>query len=304
MKTRALLSLLALGGAALSTRLLVRREKAAYPAPESLIIELDNDLLPQDNGSNDRNIPLEGAANLRDIGGYRTTDGRYVRWGRVYRSGTLAALTDNDMQTLAALGLKLVCDLRGDDEVNTAPDRLLPNASYTRIPINANRDGDSRQRLRALLFDKKRFHTMLLEIYRRIIDEHPAVFGGVIRRLADENNLPALIHCTAGKDRAGLAAAILLLALDVPEETVIADYTLSNRYYDHFYRYAQQAVRRLAILGISADDMQPMLTADPKTLKAALDHLIIKYGSVRDYLRDWAGVDDAAFERVKANLLT
>lgn len=298
------MSLLALGGVALTTRRLVRREKPAYPAPESLIIELDTELLPHEDSRHDRTILLEGAANLRDIGGYRTTSGRYVRWGRVYRSGTLAALTDSDLNTLAALGIKLVCDLRSDDEVSTAPDRRLPDADYARIPINADRDGDSRQRLRALLFDKSRFNTMLLEIYRRIIDEHAAVFGDVIRRLADENNLPALIHCTAGKDRAGLAAAILLLALGVPEETVIADYTLSNRYYDHFYRYAQQAVQRLAILGISAADMHPMLTADPKTLKAALDYLITKYGSVRAYLRDRAGVDDAIFDQVKANLLT
>lgn len=304
MKPRALLSLLVLGGAAILARRLSRREKAVYPAPESLIINLDTNLLPAPDGQNDRSIPLQGAANLRDIGGYRTSDGRYVRWGHVYRSGMLAALTEDDVQTLAALGISLVCDLRSDEEVQTAPDRLPHSTAYARIPINADREGDSRQRLRALLFDKRRFSTILLEIYQRIIDEHADVFGDVIRQLADENNLPALIHCTAGKDRAGLTTALLLLALGVPEETVIADYTLSNRYYEHFSRYAQQMVGRLAILGVSADDMYPMLTADPKTLTAALEYLIGRYGSVQEYLRDRAGVDDATFERVKANLLT
>lgn len=301
MKTRAWLALLSLGSAALALRR-SRRTNPTYPTPESLVIELTPELLPNERGS--RHIPLEGGANLRDIGGYHTADGRSVRWGQVYRSGTLAALTDNDVATLAHLGLKVICDLRSDTEVKAAPDRLPEGVKYVLAPVNADRKGDQQARLRALLFDKSRLMAMIPEIYRRVIDDHAAVFGVVLRQLADPNSLPVLFHCTAGKDRAGLTTALLLLALDVPENVVIADYSLSNRHYAFFARYTQQYVRRLAWFGVTADDMYPLLTADPKTLKAALDYLIERYGSVADYLRDRAGVDALTLERIKANLLT
>ena len=304
MKVRVLLPLAALGSAVVYLRLLTNRGRTVYPAPESLIISHVTDLLAPPDGQHNRNIPLEGAANLRDIGGYRTSDGRYVRWGRVYRSGAISGLTDDDLQTVSALGLKLVCDLRGDEEVRTFPDRLPDTVEYARFPINPDRRGENRARLRALLFDQKRLGLMILDIYRRAVDENAAAFGRVIQRLADAHNLPTLIHCTAGKDRAGLAVALLLLAIGVPEEVVIADYSLSNRHYDFFARYTRRYVRQLAILGVTNADMYPMLTADPKTLRSALAYLVERYGSVQDYLRDRAGVDDATLERVKANLLT
>lgn len=304
MKVRALVSLAALGSAAVSLRLLTRRGKLLYPAPESLVIPFDSDLPPYDGGPHDRNIALEGAANLRDTGGYRTADGRSIRWGQVYRSGALSGLTDDDLQTLAGLGLKLVCDLRGDEEVETAPDRLPSGVEYARFPINPDRKGENRARLRALLFDQKQLGVMILDIYKRAIDENAPAFGGVIRRLADAANLPTLIHCTAGKDRAGITVALLLLALGVPEDVVIADYSLSNLHYEFFSRYTRRFVRRLAVFGVTDADMFPMLTADPKTLRAALDYLVERYGSVQAYLHDRAGVDDDTLERVKTNLLT
>ncbi len=134
-----------------------------------------------------------------------------------------------------------------------------------------------------------------------MIDDHAPVFGQVFRRLADPDSLPALVHCTAGKDRAGLTMALLLLALGVPEAVVIADYSLSNRYYDHFRRYVP--LKRLRLLGVTVEDMQPFLVADPQILRDALRYLAERYGSVLDYLRQQAGVDDETLERLKANLL-
>ncbi len=301
MKTRAWWAFLAAGGAVLAWRG-SQRTQPAYPAPESLVIDLETDLLPHEGGN--RHIPLDGGANLRDIGGYRTTDGRYVRWGQVYRSGTLAGLNDSDMVTLSGLGLQVVCDLRSDTEVQDTPDRLPAHTRYVRAPVNADRRGDRRARLWALLFDKQRLMTMIPEIYRRVIDDHADAFGIVLRQLADPANLPALFHCTAGKDRAGLTAALLLLVLGVPEDVVIADYSLSNRHYAFYARYTQHYVRRLAVFGVTSADMYPLLTADPQTLKGALGYMVEKYGSVTAYLRDRAGVDEPTLERIKANLLT
>lgn len=296
LKRRLLLPVLALGGAAAWRTFAARRNRIVYPAPESLIIEPD-----ADSAGGDRFIALEGAANVRDIGGYATSDGRQVRRGRVYRSGTLAEITGNDQRTLQTLGLKLICDLRNNSEVTKAPDRLPVGITYTRIPVNADPKDEQQFRLRTLLFHKRRFSAVVAELYRRMIDDHAPVFGQVFRRLADSDSLPALVHCTAGKDRAGLTTALLLLALGVPEAVVIADYSLSNRYYDHFRRYVP--LKRLRLLGVTVEDMQPFLVANPQILRDSLRYLAERYGSVLDYLRQQAGVDDETLERLKANLL-
>ncbi len=296
MKRHLLFPVLALGGLAAWRIISVRRARIARPAPESLIIALDADPY-----CNDRFITLEGAANLRDIGGYTTSDGRQVRRGRVYRSGMLAEITENDRRALQSLGLKLICDLRSDSEVTDAPDRLPVGIIYTRVPVNTERKGDAQFRLRTLLFHKERLPAIMAEAYRLMIDNHAAVFGQVFRRLADADSLPALVHCTAGKDRAGLTMALLLLALGVPEEVVVADYSQSNRYYDHFRRYVP--LGRLRLLGVTIEDMYPFLVADPAILRATLAYLAERYGSVGNYLRRQAGLDDETLERLKTNLL-
>jgi protein-tyrosine phosphatase len=144
----------------------------------------------------------------------------------------------------------------------------------------------------------------LPELYTRyLLDQNPAIFGRVLQFAADHHNLPMVFHCTAGKDRTGLAAALLLLALGVPEETVIADYTLSNRAYPSLLKYAAQAARPLRFFGIRAEDLTPLLVADAQSLRLALDHLKTKYGSVEAYLRHQVSVDAAVIEKLKANLL-
>lgn len=251
----------------------------------------------------ERIIPLASAPNLRDLGGYQTADGRMVRWGQVYRSSLLARLTDADQTRLSQLGLKLVCDLRSDQEVAADPDRLPPelNSVYQRLPIDADRS--QAYRLWTLLFNHRGLSRLLLDIYRHILDDHAAVFRAVFERLAVPQHLPALIHCTAGKDRAGLTSALLLLALGVPETTVLADYTQSNAYFTTFREYTIPSVARLAPLGITVDDMQPLLVADPTVLAAALAYLRERYGSLEAYLRDHVGVSAAVLTGLRDNLL-
>lgn len=251
----------------------------------------------------ERVIPLTSAPNLRDLGGYRTVDGRAVRWGLVYRSAMLAYLSDDDQARLSLLGLKWVCDLRSDQEVSAAPDRLPPalKAHYQRLPIDADRH--QTYRLWTLLFNHRSLGRLLLGIYRQILDEHAPVFRAVFERLATTDNLPALIHCTAGKDRAGLTAALLLLALGVPEATVLADYSQSNYYYAAFRQFSAASVERLRPLGITVDDMQPLLVADPAVLSAALAYLRARYGLIEAYLRQHVGLSETVLNRVRENLL-
>lgn len=249
----------------------------------------------------ERFLPLEGAVNFRDLGGYRTADGRYVRWGKLFRSGTLSDLTQADYAYIERVGIKLVCDLRNNEEIAIEPDILPESMQYVHTLIYT--DSDSMRRLRALFFDPRALSLLMLEMYtRQMIDKNARPIGDVLRRLS--NDFPALIHCTAGKDRTGITVAVLLALLGVPDTVITADYSLSNHYYESFRRVVQKALPQwLAYGGITIDDMRPILTANPEILQSVLDHIRQRYGSVEGYLRDAAGVDDATIARLKSNLL-
>lgn len=254
----------------------------------------------------ERIIPLEGAANFRDIGGYATADGRHTRWGRVYRSGALHGLTMADQAYLRELGIRLVCDLRSPDEVRDDPDALPRNAKieYAHLPVQTEMDTSRLRQLRVLLFNQQEMPELLRYTYKKVmIDGNAELFGAIFRRLAQADNLPTIIHCTAGKDRAGLAAALLLSALGVPDEVVVADYTLSNYAFASFRQYATKVVKPFTFFGITGDDLYPLLIADAQNLQDTLAYLRLNHGSVRDYLKNMAGIDEPIMTQLEANLL-
>ncbi|MBI1277746.1 MAG: hypothetical protein GC179_06425 [Anaerolineaceae bacterium] len=278
--------------------LINRRNQVTRVDPQSLIIRLPDDLPG-------RIIEVEGVANFRDLGGYHTADGQLVRTGLVYRSGALGEITEAGLAKLQELGIKLVCDLRSDEEQTAAPDKLPqnPRPTYVHLPLLAA--DNRRERFMALLFNRSRFNTMMPEMYSRvIIDNNAHLYGDILRRLANADNLPTLIHCTAGKDRTGVAAMLILALLGVPEDVIIADYSLSNLYYDKFLKFGEQAISSIAWMGVTAEDIQPLFVSHPDTLKSALAHIHRKYGSVDNYLRSAAGVNNEIQQKIKMNLLT
>lgn len=254
----------------------------------------------------ERTLPLQNGVNFRDAGGYHTRDGQMVRWGKLYRSGSISRLADADLAYLQRLGIRLVSDFRSTEEREKQPDRLpdVPGLLERPLPMESV---DRWERLRGaytIFFRKGKLDDFLLDGYRRVmIDGNAHHIGELFQRLADPNQLPALIHCTAGKDRTGLAVALLLLTLGVPEETVLADYTLSNRFYDHFRRGIAADIKQVAPWGVSVDDLQDLLLVKAKTLQGALAHLRQTYGSVDSYLRNQAGVSDETITQLRQNWL-
>ena len=146
----------------------------------------------------ERTLPLAGGVNFRDLGGYRTADGRAVRWGRVYRAGSLAELTDDDVAYLGRLGLRLSCDLRSAEEVAHRPDRLPPGAAVLARPI-AVEVGRLRQMF-TLFRLRHRIQELLLNAYMIMLDQNGPIYAAIIHMAADPANLPLVVHCTAGKD--------------------------------------------------------------------------------------------------------
>lgn len=254
----------------------------------------------------ERVVPLQKSVNLRDAGGYHTTAGQMVRWGQLYRSGSLSRLTQADLAYLQRLGIKLVCDLRTAGERAKQPDKLpnLPDLLERPLPMESV---DRWERLRGaftVFFRKGRIDDFLLKGYKQVmIDGNAHVIGEIFQRLADPAQLPAVIHCTAGKDRTGLVVAMLLLTLGVPEETVIADYTLSNLFYEHFREAIAADLKQVAPWGVSVDDLQDLFLVKAKTLQGALSHVRQTYGSLDNYLRNQAGVSDETIAQLRQNWL-
>jgi len=164
----------------------------------------------------ERRVPLEGAVNFRDLGGYATKDGRRVRWGRLFRSDNLARLTQSDKTLLQSMGIRLVCDFRTPAEVEKMPDRFPDpgRGEYLHLPIRHGQydPADTFERIKngdiAWMTEK-----YMISGYIKNIENFAPLWNEFFRRLADAGSLPAVFHCTGGKDRAGVAAALVLMVL-------------------------------------------------------------------------------------------
>jgi protein-tyrosine phosphatase len=240
----------------------------------------------------ERRIPLEGAPNFRDLGGYETGDGRIVKWGRIYRSGELAELTDADLATLDELDIKLVCDLRSEGEVAIGPDRLPAGTETVRIPITDDSQDPVAIREAVLAGDVSMLGEpgeLLTEGNESFVADFSDAYTTLMERVMDPASQPTNLHCTAGKDRAGLGAALVLLTLGVPEETVMEDFLLSNEY------RAEENAKTLQTLSALLDPselevMRSLLEVREEYLQAALDTMEEEYGSVDGYLRKGLGI--------------
>jgi protein-tyrosine phosphatase len=272
--------------------------KITYPDALTLIRPIPDHA--HDGG--ERFIPLEGAVNLRDVGGYKTHDGRTVKRGWLYRSAALNTLTPADVDTLTQRGIACVFDLRSIEESTPAPDVLPPNADYIPLPI-AMEGGNPFERVFSILFNPSVLQDAVIGLYHgAIVEKSPRLLGTFIQHIA-QSDTPALIHCTAGKDRTGVAVALVLSLLGVPDETIIADYTLSNRHYAHYYDFAQKSVGKMSRLGIRADDLWPLLVCDPAIMESTFSLIRERYGSIEAYVQDVCGVPAESITQLREKFL-
>ncbi len=223
-----------------------------------------------------RQLSLEGAMNVRDLGDLPTDDGKFTRRGVIYRADGLSRLTDGDLETLSRLGLRTVIDLRFDEERALRPDRLpasviraihrgfLPEGSLELFDAINNQAVDAETATR-----------MMASNYARMPMLHVEPLRAVMHDLLEHAAAPLLLHCTSGKDRTGVLVAFILLAVGVSREAVFADYALSNR--------EMQAVD---VFGHRArpETVATVMAAHAEYLAAALDAVDQHCGSFDAYL--------------------
>ena len=250
-----------------------------------------------------RKILLDGTSNTRELGGYKTEDGRSLKWGVLYRSDKLSELTDADQEYLLQLGIKRVIDFRSSEEKQNEPDQLPSTLKYIEMPIEA--DGAIRPKVEAILKGdlNEDVGAILVETNKEFISDFSGVYKGFIESLI-ENQEPTLFHCTAGKDRAGFAAALVLLAVGVPEKIVIEDYMKTNKYTEETIQDYINKINLYSLGSVDAEILRPLLGVEERFIRAALDEIKQKYGSVKNFIRDELKIRDESIIELKNFLLT
>ena len=227
-----------------------------------------------------RSLNLAGASNFRDLGGYIGQGGRPVRWRRLFRSDHLAALTPDDVAVLSGLGLRRAYDFRGEAERAALPYELMGVASHS-LPIETT----VVQRMKDLIESGHRLTAqdtvgLMQETYRAFVNDNAARFADLFVHLL-ASDAPLVFHCTAGKDRTGFAAAMILQALGVPRQVVMQDYLLTNEL------LSMDAAPRY---GVPSEVMQVLWRVQEDFLHAALHAVDTDHGGVDAYLERALGV--------------
>jgi protein-tyrosine phosphatase len=246
-----------------------------------------------------RVLPLQGGRNFRDLGGYRTANGRTVKWGLLYRSGQMHDLTPADYVTLQKLGIRTVCDFRDTRERTTEP-TLWPAGQRPKVLSDHYALDMSSLRLPGdpSTWTQRQVVTAMTATYPKLLEQ----FNGQYRRMFAElltGDVPLAFHCTAGKDRTGVAAALLLTALGVPRATIVDDYLLSNRHMAPMPAHPTGFWAKL-----SPEAARTFAGVDRRYIDAVFAVTDRHPGGTMGYLRDELGLDAGKIAKLRALYLT
>jgi protein-tyrosine phosphatase len=264
---------------------------------------------------NDTNchIPLTGAKNFRDFGGYATACGGTVRKGVLYRSDRLSELSSDDFSQIAPLGIRNVCDLRGDKERRNAPTRWgaekAPNMLH--MPLISD---EGRSTLKGIIGhsgprrDERAAREIMLGLYERLVTERQALdyYRQLFELIASVDNLPVLIHCSGGKDRTGVVCALILWSLGVDMEDIVADFMMSKVLYSDkvdLNTLAPQIFDYTTGGDWHAEALRPVFNVEPAYIETAFRRLKDAYGTAEAFLLDAVGLNADTITFLRRNLI-
>jgi protein-tyrosine phosphatase len=260
-------------------------------SPDTEVLDTEDDLPKERAGI------MAGAPNFRDLGGYPVADGRQTVWRKVFRSQTLTQLNDSDVDKMSELGIRTVIDFRSDDEVHKDPSRLPEGVNVIRLPIDLGRN-DSTQipSLTSGTLDSLQGIAFMEIANRKFVTEFIPQFKAFFEILLRPESYPLVFHCTAGKDRTGFAAALLLSALNVEWNTVMDDYLLTNRYLNP-PSFTPQIPEQ------SQSGLRQLWSVRPSYLNAAQDEIVARYGTIDHYLQQELNVGETERNDLRRLLL-
>lgn len=243
-----------------------------------------------------RRLPLEGAVNFRDLGGYPVGDGRRTRWRCLFRSDSLAALTGRDLELVAALDLYGVIDFRVANERATHPNRLPAGAIPRIAQLGFWPQGvaEMLEELRELRIDAAGVERAVTGHYRLYPLHHCAEYRSMLEAVEEAAGRPMLIHCVSGKDRTGFGAAVILMALGASRSVIVEDYLLTNAH--------RRDIGHLMPPGTPASVAEVFTAAKPAYIEAAFESIESAFGDVDNYLTRGLGFDAERRRRMRDQL--
>lgn len=263
-----------------------------------------------------RLLPLEGGRNFRDLGGYATADGKTVKWGHAFRSGVMHELTDVDYDYLSGIGVKVICDFRESDERLREPTDWRGGAAEYLTFADPAEEGPADNPMFAALMSPDAtaddVAATMAAGYVEIAKGEAEGYTKMFDRLA-AGDIPLAFNCSAGKDRAGTAAALLLTALGVPRDTVVYDYSLSDDYVDYMAEFLNDEARAEAaadpdnpyafLFQLPPEKVAPLLASHPMYIESTFDALDAEFGSVMTFIQSELDVTDAELASIRTALL-
>jgi protein-tyrosine phosphatase len=282
----------------------VKRARLSGLAPDSRHFFRLSDQHGTEVVVSERRFGMQGTPNFRDFGGYRTADGRQVKWGYLFRSGQLNNLSEQDLALLGHLNLDLICDFRRMEEQEGEPSRLPERrpkvASLPIIPGSNARFFEEAEGRRTA--GRETMHEFMLEVNRQFAEDQTEVYARMFREILALEDARFLVHCAAGKDRTGFAAALVLLALGVPRELVMQDYMLTARYFRP-ERELERLRRKYQMEDMDVEAIMPILEVHEDYLSRALESIGQHYQSVEAYLEEALGVGPAELAELRSRYL-
>lgn len=231
-------------------------------------------------------LPIAGGFNFRDLGGIRTKEGRYVKWGKFIRTDELKQLTQADLTYLSNIPIISVIDFRSEMEIEQAPDILPPSVEHVyELSINPGNILELQSLSSGNITD---MDSIMIKINEHLVTDPQfiAQYRKFFEILQDENKTPVIFHCTAGKDRTGLGAALILFALGVDEDTIYQNYMESNIYLKEKYA---EIIKKNPML-------ESLFTVKEKYLRAGIYKIKEKYDSPENFLIQELSVDIERFK--------
>jgi len=251
----------------------------------------------------ERKVALEGTPNFRDLGGYRTTSGRHLRWGKIYRSGKLTSLTEADVHYFKRLGVSLVFDFRLDFERLSEPSWLrdVDTPGRIELPVSPGSSATFEKTLSDGVIEVFDSRVLMTDMNRDFVINQTSQYARMFRLMLSGDH-PILIHCASGKDRTGFGAAMILDVLGVDEDSIVEDYLLTNQYLS-IQKEVEQLSKALADKqGFVVPDsvLHPMVEVQPEYIKACFEEIEQRYESKQHFYEAALGLDEGKIERLKA----
>ncbi|KAI0057609.1 hypothetical protein BV25DRAFT_1831060 [Artomyces pyxidatus] len=253
--------------------------------------------------SNPPFVTISGASNVRDLGLHPGTRS-HVRPGYIYRSGELSGVTPQGQKDIRELGITTIFDLRSDTEIlkyNT-PTPVIPTTQIHHIPVFKTQDYSPERMAQRFQLYASGDVEAFIQLYSEILDAGGPAFGAILRHVRDKPRDSLLFHCTAGKDRTGIAAALLLLLAGADHAAIADDYALTRVGREPIRDVIMQRLDKEPIFASNKEAALNMLSSRPETMLAFLKLVDEKYGGAEGYAKRYCGLDDDDIVTIRRNL--